>query len=77
MKKTLLLLSVAVFAFLSTQAAASLITIEQRTIDAPINDTDFAGSWLAQTTAISSSTPASFTNYFTGNNVIARVLCML
>jgi hypothetical protein len=70
MKKTAsALLVIAALAFTST-VSASLITLDSRSINAAIDDTDFASSWTNQTSSVTHTELDTFDFYRSGNNTI-------
>lgn len=70
MKKTTSVLSAAAALVFSSTVSASLITLDSRSINAAIDDTDFASSWTNQTSAITHTEIDTFDLYRTGNNTI-------
>jgi len=70
MKKTTLALSAAAALILSSTASASLITLDSRSINATIDDTDFATSWTNQTSTVTHTELDTFDFYRSGNNTI-------
>jgi hypothetical protein len=73
MKKKNLLIAAVASAVLSASASASVITIETRNIDQGVNNTDFLGSWNAQTSVVSTTSAADFENYQSGHNSMTRL----
>lgn len=67
MKKTLSALAALVF---SSSVSASLITLDSRTIDTSIDNTDFAASWTNQTSAVTHTEIDTFDLHRSGNNTI-------
>ncbi|WP_250655434.1 CCXG family PEP-CTERM protein [Alkalimarinus coralli] len=70
MKKTTSALSaVAAFVF-SSAVNASLITLDSRSIDAAIDDTDFVSSWANQASSVTRTELEVFESYRSGNHTI-------
>ena len=69
-KTTSVLLSAAAALVFNSTASASLITLDSRSINTAINDTDFASSWTNQTSSITRTEVDTFDLYRTGNNSI-------
>lgn len=70
MKNVISVLSAAAALVFSSAVSASLITLDSRSIDVAIDNTDFVSSWTNQTTAITHTDIDSFDLYRSGNNTI-------
>ncbi|UZE96609.1 CCXG family PEP-CTERM protein [Alkalimarinus alittae] len=70
MKKVSSVLSAAAAVVLSSTVNASLITLDSRSIDVAIDNTDFVSSWTNQTSAITHTDIDTFDLYRSGNNTI-------
>lgn len=73
MNKVSILSLTLALSMLSLGASATIMSVETRSINNGINNTDFVSTWNNQTSAVTSTSLTEFSEYFSGNNTISHL----